>query len=263
MSAFSRVPGLFKLAASLAIGGALAGVIAWGAQGGAGDSGGSAPAAQVTGIATPRVPTPVVEGTEAPGRPFHPNYIPPDQAALSQVADDQAALASSGERCPASYLLYESQLLGGSFCYPPTWKVTIGDQPLLLSEKRLEGYRFALLLTKPDPVSGREVTRVAIQITGSRPFTLLDCPQMGTMQVDTLPAAVCFHERKRHPFNTITSDIARLIGVTIPYRLAEVPAVWAGVQLADQSPGDDAVDLVSQDQREALGIIASVRFKNP
>jgi len=257
----SRIPGLLKLAAALAMGGALAGVIAWGAQSSAGGSDDSTPGAQLA--ATPGVPTAVVDGTEAPPRPFHPNYILPDEGALAQVADDQAALASGGARCPASYLLYESQLLGGSFCYPPTWKVAVGDQPLLPSDKRLEGYRFALLVTKPNPVSGREVTRVAIQVTGSRPFTLLDCPQMGTMQVDTLAATVCFHERKQHPFNTITSDIARLIGITIPHPLADVPAVWAAVQLADQSPRDDAVDLASEDQREALGIIASVRFENP
>jgi len=269
MSRLSTIPGLLKLAAALAIGGALVGVIAWGAQSSAGGSDDSIPGAQVGASATPETPTPAPEATEsAPSaiQPFvSPNLIPPDQAALDEVAQDQTALAASGERCPPTYLVYESQLLGGSFCYPPTWEITRGDGSVLPVDQRPDGYAYALLLTKNDPSTGREVARAVIQIVGTPRSKPLDCPQPGVLRAGPQAWRVCFQERKVDNYNSLPADVARIIIVALPITLPQsgLPELPTGVQLIDQTPGQSTVRFSRQDQREGLGIIASIRFNSP
>jgi hypothetical protein len=261
------MPGLVKLAVALAIGGALAGVIAWGAQSSAGGSDDGSPAAQVAASVTRETPTPMPEATKsAPSaiQPFvSPNLIPPDQAALDEVTQDQAALAASGERCPPSWLLYESQLLGGSFCYPPTWEIARGDGPVLPVDQRPDGYAYALLVIKNDPSTARELARLSIQITGDLRARPLDCPEPGTLAAGPLVGKVCFQERKNDNYNSVPAGSARIVVVALPHRLPDFLETRMSYEIADETPDLPTVRFSRQDQREALGIIASVQFKNP
>ncbi len=249
--------GLTKAVIALSAGGVLAGTIALGESNGNG--GGASPPAQVV-TATP---TNVPERTAAP-RPtlqpiISPNHIAPDQAALSEVARRQSELQATSQRCPDSYLLYESMLLGGSFCYPPTWKLVNGDIALLPMAQRPEGYSVALQVSKPDPVTGREVTFVAIAVAG-QPYTrTLDCPTPGLLQAGSLQAKACFRERRALPRNSLPGDVARIIHVSLPHKLPDFPETIASLQVAEQIPGQDAVSFSSQDQAEGLEIIASIR----
>ncbi|HLF72622.1 MAG TPA: hypothetical protein VI759_10780 [Dehalococcoidia bacterium] len=249
----------------LAVGGVMAGAIAIGANGGGNQAGPSAQVVAATFTPAPEKTSttlPSSAGTATAEKPFYPNYVAPDKPALARAEQDSATVKASGQRCPATYLTYASKLLDGSFCFPATWKIVRGDTILPPAAQRAEGYSFSLLITKTDPQSGRELARVFFQVAGPRPFTLLDCPDKGAFGVASLSAAACFHDWKQHRFNGIPNGIARLIGVQIPHALDELPAVWAGIQLVNRSPDDTSVQVSTQDQAEALGIVASLEF-NP
>jgi hypothetical protein len=254
------LPAALKVALPLALGGVLAAAIALGAAGG---NGGAPQPQAAAATATPRAETTrerVLSPTSTPAPFVYPNYIAPDAAALLSASQQEAVTRQSGKRCPDAYVLYESRLLGGSFCYPSSWKVARGDIGLPPKNQRGEGYRFSLLVTKADTSTGREVARVSIQIVGDRPFTLLDCPQKGILTVAALTSSACFHERRTSGANDIQPGIARLVGLEIPHALPEAQAVWVGIQLADHATSYNSVQLSAQDQSEALGIVASIRF---
>jgi hypothetical protein len=178
---------------------------------------------------------------------------------------DQVALAETEQRCPPTWLLYESQLLDGSFCYPPTWKLVFGDRPILPPEERPDGYTAALLLVKYDSSAGQELARAVIQITGTPRSEALDCPEPGALQAGPQLAKVCFQERKVDNYNSLPGDVARVIIVAFPVTLPDsgLPEVPAGVQLVDQTPGQTTARFSREDQREGLGIITSIRFNKP
>jgi len=254
MSLPSGVSGLLKLALPVALGGALAGAIAWGADSG-GD--GNSPDAQQWAA----TPAPFTEGRATPAPVPDPNSIPPDLDALTNVSRTAAALRQTVDLCPSSYLLYESKLLGGSFCYPPTWTILLGDRVLLPPGQRPDGYSYALLVVKQDPATQQESARVAIQVvgSGSRP---VDCPRAGSLAAGPHSAKVCFQERRIHAYNSLPGDVARIIVVTLPVMLPEsgLPELRTAVQLRDATPGQPTVRYSRQDQQEGLEIIASIRF---
>jgi len=201
----SGLSGLLKFAIPVALGGALAGVLAWG---GTDRSGEINPPSAAMPTAPALTEKPAASATIQPF--VYRNYIRPDLTALAEVAQEQSALASRGQRCPATYVLYESKSLGGSFCHPATWTLVVGDIALLPPAQRTSEYQYYLLVVKKD-ATGREQARVSIQIIGARPDNLLDCPEKGALRVHLYDARVCFHERSQDPLNLIAPDLARLI----------------------------------------------------
>ena len=248
--------GLTKAVIAFSAGGVLAGAIALGASGG---GGGSSPPAQVVA----QTPTSVPEHTAVP-RPTPPNLaspndIPADVQTLAEGTRKLAEAEGKGNRCPDSYVFYKSTLLGGSFCYPTSWSLVLGDRPLLPLNQRSQGYGAALVLTKLDS-GGRELARVAIEVAG-QPYTrTLTCPAPGVMQVGALQATACFRERRTHPLSTFGADVARVIFVSLPHKLDVLPETIASLQIAEQNPGRDVVSFSTADQLEGLEIIASIRF---
>jgi hypothetical protein len=250
--------GVAKAVVALSAGGVLAGAIALGASGG----GGSAPPAQVVAATATGVPEPAL--TVEPTPFTSPNFIEPDIAALSSVAAVQSGLQAKGERCPDGNVLYDSVLLNGSFCYPSTWSIAVGDRPLVQPPQRSTEYEFALLVTKTDPATKREVARVSIQIAGPARTSRVDCPQAAPMLVGPLTAKVCFQERKLAAYNSVPQGIARIVIVALPVVVKDSrqPELVTGFQIVDETPGDSSVNFSRQDQEEALGILASLRI-NP
>ncbi len=255
MPSFPALSGLLKVAVPVALGAVLAGVLALAAT----ENGGSGAPGPLASAATP---TPIAEARPTPPEPpatRDVNQIPPDGPALSEVNQAQAALAAAGRRCPPSYLFYDSQLLGGNFCYPPTWTLVFGDRPVLPPAQRPDGYASGLLLVKKD-ASGKELARVVIQLTYDPRSRPLDCPQAGQFQAGSLAGKVCFRERRVDNYNSVPEGSARIINVGLPHKLDLSAETKAAVEIADQTPGQAAVRFSSQDQQEGLAIIASIRF---
>jgi hypothetical protein len=255
----SSLSGVTKAVVALGAGGVLAGAIALGASGGNG--GGASPPAQ--GVAATATSVPEARTQVSSPREFvYSNYIPPATDVLQEVAQKRLTLDATGQRCPIGYQLYDSKLLGATFCYPPDWKVVRGDIVLPPANTRGEGYAYSILLTKADSNTKREVARVSIQVVGDRPFTLLDCPGKGSLPVDQIQATSCFHQRNEASSNSIPNGIARLIGFEALRPVGESKALWIGVQLADISSDYTSIRFSSKDQSEALEIVSSIRF-NP
>ncbi len=173
MSLLSTVPTFLKVAAPLALGGALAGVIAWGAQSGGGGSPDSAPAVQVaaTGTAAPR-PTPVVEGTPAP-EPAQPTSYVQEKRPIQPV------LASQGGRpdCPPGWYVWREVPKGRfSICYPQT---VPGGIEALSYTSATHPPDEVLWLHTPDSTS-LDGTSVAISITvHASPYPMFYAPGTG------------------------------------------------------------------------------------
>ncbi len=251
--------GLTKVVVALSAGGVLAGAIALGASDGNG--GGASPPAQVIAETPTNVPEQETTPTPTPPPAFvYANYITPDTQVLQDATQKRAALDAAGQRCPTGYQLYDSELINGSFCYPPDWKVVRGDIVLPLPATRGDGYAFSILVTKTETATNREVARVSIQAVGERPFTLLDCPMKGSLPVAGLQAASCFHERNQTASNNIPNGIARLIGFEVLRPVGESKALWIGVQIADRSTDVRSVQFSAMDQSEAITVVSSLRF---
>jgi hypothetical protein len=136
--------------------------------------------------------------------------------------------------------------------------LVFGDINLPPAAQRSAGFAYYLRLAKTDESSGRELAHVSIQVVGSRPFTLLDCPSKGQVEIGTITGQACFHERNSQRFNTIQSGTSRLIGVEISRALVDTSGIWITIELADISTKPTEVTFSSSDQDEALGIVSSI-----
>jgi hypothetical protein len=184
-----------------------------------------------------------------------PNWIPYDAEALREVNESSAALEAAGRRCRQGYIFHYSHLLSGSFCYPPSWQLVRGDPPAPPGQRPEPRIEFSLLIRKLDS-RGREVARVSIAISDPALGGGVKCPDPGALQLGNLPGTVCFMERRDALFYR---GIARIVHIGLP-RTPGLPDVSGGFQVVDTTPDAPVVVFSRADQREALEIIASIRF---
>jgi len=180
---------------------------------------------------TPR-PAPDLSGP-IPTRPAYPNAVAPDIAALAEV--------QAMDPCPAEYLRYHSKLLGATFCYPPSWELTLSDDRHVDFRLKREG---------------RLIAGASIQVGGYRP-TPLDCPEPGQLAAPAGKWAVCFHDtNSQWPLGM---GGGRLIGLTVDANRGW----WGVVDLPAVHPEDDPTSFDRTAQRDALAILASLQLDQP
>lgn len=148
---------------------------------------------------------------------------------------------------PAGWRSYRSNAHGLSVCHPPSWSVQSPEVPLptvpggahVLLQIRKEGTAF------PNP---------HIVVSTEVGLTTLGCPDAGALRIDGMDGRVCF----------LGDQFAAMswgIGVRLPLGRERLPFVAIGLELPFQRTPDGRNPIPVQDRRDALDIIASLRFE--
>lgn len=171
----------------------------------------------------------------------YPNYLPPDQGLL-----DEVAAAASVRACPDGWRTFRSDHHGIGLCHPSNWTVRSHEPPLPTVPRGSD--RVLLQVDKNVPFPGPHI----VVSTGSG-YTTLGCPHAGSLLVDGITGRVCFLGEQ-------FTAISWLIGIRLPVGKDGLPFVSIVLELPFQPTPDGRNPVPLQDRRDGLEIIASLRF---